>query len=76
MPTTTLTPRQAEVLAAIKRFQDEHGYCPTIRELGELLTITSSNGVASHLRALEKKGALRRVVVNGRKVARAWSVVD
>ena len=51
-----LTPRQAEVLAAIVRLTGECGHPPTIRELCGALAILSPNGVASHLKLLAKKG--------------------
>src|SRR5690606_23054524 len=38
----------------------ERGYPPTLREIGEYMGIRSTNGVNDHLRALERKGYLRR----------------
>lgn len=55
---TPLTARQIEVVNTIRAFIAEHGYPPTVRELGCLLDISTPNGVVCHLRALEKKGAL------------------
>ncbi len=57
---TYLTPRQREVLDTIKRYAECYGFPPTVRELGEMLGIKSTNGVNEHLRALEKKGAIVR----------------
>ena len=54
-----LTDRQQEVLDTIRAFKSEHGYAPSIRDLGRLLGIRSTNGVVAHLRALAKKGAIR-----------------
>lgn len=59
-PTVKLTKRQAEVLEVIARHIEEVGYPPTIRELGDVLGIRSTNGVNDHLKALEKKGYLTR----------------
>ena len=56
----TLTDRQAEVLAALREFILEHGYSPSIRQLGQKLNILSPSAVFKHLLALEKKGYLRR----------------
>jgi repressor LexA len=51
-----LAPRQRDVVAAIRRLAKEHGYPPTIRELGDDLGITTPNGVKQHLRLLARKG--------------------
>jgi repressor LexA len=55
-----LTERQRMVLGAISQVMEERGYPPTIREIGELLGIRSTNGVNDHLKALERKGYLFR----------------
>lgn len=55
-----LTDRQKTILAFIRRHSEERGYPPTVREIGEEFGIRSPNGVADHLKALEKKGFLRR----------------
>jgi repressor LexA len=61
-----LTDRQREVLRFIATEIEEHGYPPTIREIGEALDIASTNGVNDHLKALEKKGYLERHPVKSR----------
>ena len=55
-----LTKRQQEVLDYIRTCIADHGYPPTLRELGSQLGISSTNGVNDHLKALEKKGYLSR----------------
>jgi repressor LexA len=55
-----LTKRQQAVLDFITASIDERGYPPTLREIGEHFGIRSTNGVNDHLKALEKKGYLRR----------------
>ncbi len=55
-----LTARQAEMLVLIKSFLGDNGYPPTIREIGERMTIRSTNGVLDHLKALERKGLITR----------------
>jgi len=55
-----LTSRQAMVLDYIIDSMDENGYPPTIREIGEFMQISSTNGVNDHLKALERKGYLVR----------------
>ena len=56
-----LTDRQKKVLKAIESFILEHGYSPTIRQLGALLGIASPSAVFKHILSLEKKGYLKRV---------------
>lgn len=56
----TLTRKQAKVLEVLEEFWREHGYPPTIRELGRLVGIASPSAVLKHLRSLEKKGYLER----------------
>ncbi|MFZ5890061.1 MAG: transcriptional repressor LexA [Myxococcota bacterium] len=55
-----LTKRQEQTLDFIRRSIEERGYPPTLREIGEYMGIRSTNGVNDHLRALERKGYLRR----------------
>ena len=57
---TELTERQGKVVEAIQGWIKEHGFPPTIRELGKLLGIKSLRGVTTHLDALVKKGHLVR----------------
>ena len=55
-----LTQRQREILDFISASIVERGYPPTLREIGLHFNIRSTNGVNDHLKALEKKGHLRR----------------
>jgi repressor LexA len=55
-----LTERQQQILDFISASIAERGYPPTLREIGEHFGIRSTNGVNDHLKALEKKGHLRR----------------
>src|SRR5262245_7099613 len=55
-----LTQRQREILDFISASIMERGFPPTLREIGEHFNIRSTNGVNDHLKALEKKGHLRR----------------
>jgi repressor LexA len=55
-----LTKRQEQTLDFIRNSIVERGYPPTLREIGEHMGIRSTNGVNDHLRALERKGYLRR----------------
>jgi repressor LexA len=55
-----LTKRQETVLEMIRAWIREHGYPPTIREMGQRLGIKSLRGVTTHLDAIAKKGFLKR----------------
>jgi repressor LexA len=55
-----LTERQSEILNYIRRHINEQGYPPTVREIGMAFGIRSTNGVADHLKSLERKGYLAR----------------
>lgn len=58
--TLELTDRQGEILDFIKRYLSEHGYPPTVRDIGQAVGLTSSSTVHAHLANLEKAGAIRR----------------
>lgn len=55
-----LTRRQAQVLRLIAENLRRSGYPPTVRELCARLGLASPNAVSCHLRALERKGRIRR----------------
>jgi repressor LexA len=55
-----LTKRQQEIFDFIKRYGSEHGYPPTVRDIGKAIGLTSSSTVHAHLANLEKVGLLRR----------------
>lgn len=55
-----LTERQQGVLDCLRSYAEEHGYPPTVREIGALLGLTSSSTVHSHLAALERAGIIER----------------
>ncbi|MDP6442182.1 MAG: transcriptional repressor LexA [Pirellulaceae bacterium] len=66
-PTDQLTPRQQDVFDFIcDRIQN--GYGPTVREIGKAFGISSPNGVMCHLRALERKGLIRRDKMKSRAI--------
>jgi len=54
-----LTPRQLDVLVAIRNYRHLHGYSPTMQELADQLG-TSKVTIFEHVGALEKKRVLRR----------------
>jgi repressor LexA len=55
-----LTKRQREIFDFIKRYSSEHGYPPTVRDIGKAIGLTSSSTVHAHLSNLEKLGLVRR----------------
>jgi repressor LexA len=55
-----LTKRQQEIFDFVKRYAGEHGYPPTVRDIGKAIGLTSSSTVHAHLSNLEKLGVLRR----------------
>jgi repressor LexA len=60
-----LTDRQREVLEFIQGFTEAHGVPPTVREIGGRFHVTP-RAAFDHLRALERKGYLRRRSTEGR----------
>jgi repressor LexA len=60
MTNLQLTERQQNVYNLIRSLMLDRGYGPTVREIGEHFKIKSPNGVMCHLRALERKGLIRR----------------
>ncbi len=55
-----LTSRQQEVLNFIKEEVLQKNYPPSVREICTFMNLSSSSTVHAHLRALEKKGFIRR----------------
>ncbi len=53
-----LTPRQAEILELIRRYLETEGMPPTRLEICAALGFSSPNAAESHIRALERKGAI------------------
>jgi repressor LexA len=56
----TLTKRQQEIFDFVKKYVGEHGYPPTVRDIGQAIGLASSSTVHAHLTNLEKHGLLRR----------------
>ena len=57
---SSLTERQRTILNVIRASVTSRGYPPSIREIGDAVGLTSTSSVAHQLRALERKGYLRR----------------
>jgi repressor LexA len=56
-----LTDRQKAIYDFLLRIIRQKGFAPSIHEIGKQFKIASTNGVSDHLKALEKKGYIRRV---------------
>jgi repressor LexA len=54
-----LTPRQLDVIVAIRNYRHLHGYAPTMQELADQLG-TSKVTIFEHIGSLEKKRVIRR----------------
>ncbi len=57
----SLTDRQKAIYDFLLKTIREKGFAPSIHEIGRQFKIASTNGVSDHLKALEKKGYIRRV---------------
>src|SRR5437763_17136008 len=55
-----LTGRQQEIWDFLVDYVDQHGYPPTVREIGEAVGLASPSTVHAHLANLERAGLLRR----------------
>lgn len=64
MPTSIkeaeLTKRQEEILEFIKTHIEKSGFPPTILEIQQEFSFKSPNAVQDHIRAIERKGLIRR----------------
>jgi len=57
----SLTARQKAIYDFLVKTIREKGFAPSIHEIGRQFKIASTNGVSDHLKALERKGYIRRV---------------
>jgi len=57
---TPLTKRQREILDYLEDFIREHGYAPSLEEIGRRFGLSSLATVHKHLTNLEEKGCIRR----------------
>ncbi|MHB9036767.1 MAG: transcriptional repressor LexA [Armatimonadota bacterium] len=63
-----LTHRQRQILQYIVQHTEVHGYPPTVREIGEAVSLSSSSTVHAHLKGLEQAGLIRRDAVLTRAI--------
>ncbi len=68
----TLSSKQKEILAFLRRFREEKDYPPTIRDIVKACGISSTSVVDYNLKILEKEGYIRR----DREVSRGIELMD
>jgi repressor LexA len=57
----TLTKRQKQLVDYLENYIGEHGYAPTLAEVGQYFGLSSLATVHKHLKNLESKGFIRRM---------------
>ena len=67
MATLSLTPKQLKVLEFIRGFRDARGYAPTLEEIARGFSVSKITAL-QHVRALEKRGAIRRTRYRARSI--------
>ena len=63
-----LTKRQREILDYLSEFITEHGYAPSLEEVGRRFSLSSLATVHKHLTNLQQKGFIRRTWNRSRSV--------
>jgi SOS-response transcriptional repressor LexA len=63
------TRRRAAILEFVLEYQEQHGYGPCIREIGEAVGLKSSSSVWFHLLKLQQEGRVSREAHKPRCVA-------
>ena len=63
-----LTRRQREILDYLREFMEEHGYAPSLEEIGRRFGLSSLATVHKHLTNLQEKGFIRRAWNRSRSV--------
>jgi repressor LexA len=71
VPIKKLSDRQENILTYIESYVHEHGYPPSIREIGDRVGISSTSVVDYNLKVLERVGRIRR----DREVSRGLELV-
>jgi repressor LexA len=55
-----LTERQRQIVDFLTSYVEQHGYPPTVREIGEAVGLASPSTVHAHLANLERAGLIKR----------------
>lgn len=63
-----LTDRQQELVSFLRTYQRTHGVMPSTRDIQQHFGFASQTAAMSHLKALERKGAIRRLAGKARAV--------
>src|SRR5258705_3274004 len=63
-----LTKRQREILDFLNDFIQQHGYAPSLEEIGRRFSLSSLATVHKHLTNLQEKGFIRRAWNRSRSV--------
>jgi repressor LexA len=63
-----LTERQQELVVFLRTYQRTHGVMPSTRDIQQHFGFASQTAAMSHLKALERKGAIRRLAGKARAV--------
>ncbi|MEW6359802.1 MAG: transcriptional repressor LexA [Planctomycetota bacterium] len=62
-----LTPKQLQIVNFIRSYREQHGYSPTLDEIGNYLGVCKIT-IFEHIGALEKKGAVSRTPHQARSI--------
>jgi repressor LexA len=68
MTVLPLTKRQREILDYLTEFIQQHGYAPSLEEIGQKFNLSSLATVHKHLTNLQEKGFIRRAWNRSRSV--------
>jgi repressor LexA len=63
-----LTKRQREILDYLNEFIQQHGYAPSLEEIGKRFSLSSLATVHKHLTNLQDKGFIKRAWIRSRSV--------
>jgi len=64
-----LTNKQQQIYDYIRAFQSEHGYPPSVREIGEAVGLSSPSTVHFHLKGLEEAGVISKAAGKTRAIS-------
>jgi repressor LexA len=68
-----LTRRQRDVLEALRRLHDQHGFAPSLREVASEVGLASTSSVHHHVVRLEQRGLIERRPGQPRTVRRSMA---
>ena len=71
-----LSPKQQQIYEFIIAFQAEHGYPPSVREIGEKVGLKSPSTVHFHLKGLEGAGLITKAEGKTRAITVVGSPVQ